>query len=97
MTTEHLLLIEVGDVQGLRVVCAQCRAAVVYKLDETIYLPGDCPGCQRPWANPGGQDVAQAAFKRLVTALKEWARVEHDAPYRFRFEIVQPLDAGKRP
>jgi hypothetical protein len=87
MTTEQVVLMDVGDVQALRVTCGNCRTAIVFRLDETIHLPSKCPSCSHGWTP---SQVGDPAFTRLVVALKEWARVDQDRqPFAVRLEIPQ--------
>ncbi len=59
-----------------------------FKLDETIYLRGQCPSCQRQaWADQDGPGVAGVALRRLTNALKEWRQAERGAPYEVRPEL----------
>jgi len=42
MTREHLLVMDVNEITGIRWECQKCRSAVTYRLNETIHLSQSC-------------------------------------------------------
>jgi len=52
MTREHLLVLDVNEITGIRWECNKCHAAVTYRLTETINLSQRC-GCGESFVDAG--------------------------------------------
>jgi predicted RNA-binding Zn-ribbon protein involved in translation (DUF1610 family) len=69
MTITKRLVVDLADIQALRIVCQTCQAVLSVKLTETVRVPADCPNCGAEWDKDasGGRTRPVAG---LVAALK---------------------------
>jgi hypothetical protein len=89
-------LLEVTDIQRLRIECRTCHAALLFSLDSRLQLPQRCPGCQEFW-DQSNAEQAMAAIARAINALRVWrdAVAEFKPPFTLRIELSE--DAPKPP
>jgi hypothetical protein len=69
MTITKRLVVDLADIQALRIVCQTCKAVLSLSLTETVRVPPTCPNCHADW------DEAQSGLQRrsvdqLAQALK---------------------------
>jgi len=98
MTSEHLLVVEPSDIRSLRIVCRTCHAAVSFRLDETLSLPAECPGCRSMWWDQVVHTTGPTAFNELIRGLKNWLRTERELKtvFQVQFEFSDVRLTGPR-
>jgi hypothetical protein len=96
MTIEHRMIFAVSDVLAIRMECARCHAAVSCKLDQTISVPDECPGCHQTWRDRAFPQAENQVLERLISAIKAMREVEHASGMRYglRLEFDAPRILG---
>jgi hypothetical protein len=69
MTITRRLVVDLADIQALRIVCGTCQAVLSVQLTETVRVPSDCPNCGAEWDKDQWGGRARPV-EALVTALK---------------------------
>lgn len=85
MTITRRLVVDLADIQALRIVCRRCHAVLSLRLTETVHVPADCPNCKAEW----NKDQAGQRFQpadALVTALKA------PAPHAYIVQLEFPAE-----
>ena len=83
MVKETRIIFEIQDVQGVRVRCSHCKAAIVLHLADSHAIPDACPSCLKDWRQT--RDNRYAA-SRLLSAMRDVLR-EQDAPMKVLLEL----------
>jgi uncharacterized paraquat-inducible protein A len=69
MTITRRLVVDLADIQALRIVCRTCKAVLSLSLTETVRVPAACPNCNAEWDQDGAGGRTRPAAQ-LVAALK---------------------------
>jgi hypothetical protein len=72
MTREHRLVLSLDEIQAVRWTCPQCKAAITFRLEETIRLPDQCPACNDPLM--GAVEEATKTAREFLRTLKAATR-----------------------
>ena len=95
MTPTNRLVLDLGDIQALRIECANCQTAISWQLDQTINLPDTCPNCNAEWMRTSGTQGAWTAVDGLIKAVKAALRQERDANRGFRLRLEFPAPPNR--
>jgi hypothetical protein len=76
MTREHILVLGLDEIQGIRLQCDLCNGAISFRLNETINIPQVCPGCRAPFVDAQSFSDYEA-ITRLVVAVKTMREMAH--------------------
>jgi transcription initiation factor IIE alpha subunit len=69
MTREHILVLGLDEIQGIRLQCDLCKGAISFRLNETINIPQKCPGCGAHFVEASSFSEYEAMMA-LVNAVK---------------------------
>ena len=70
MTREHILVLGLDEIIGVRLQCDSCKGAISFRLNETINLQQSCPSCGAAFVDAASFNEFQAMAK-FVAAAKE--------------------------
>ena len=45
MTRQHVVVLGLEEIVGIRWECDTCHSAISFRLDQTVQIPQGCPGC----------------------------------------------------
>jgi hypothetical protein len=86
MTTEQKLVMDLEDVQAIRIVCKKCLTAISYVLNEDYKgLAAVCPNCRETLWELGMKPSEPP--EHLIKVLHAWRDKEGTAPYRLCLEL----------
>lgn len=74
MTRERLLVLGLDEIHGIRWQCDACKAAMSFKVSDTVQVPQRCPACSAILVD--GNNYAEY---QSVVKLAEAVRVLRDA------------------
>jgi hypothetical protein len=83
VTITTRLIVDLADIQALRIVCQTCQAVLSLSLTETVRVPATCPNCGGDW-NETDLARQRRAVDALAKALKTPAT---DARFRVQLEL----------
>jgi hypothetical protein len=84
---EQIVVLNLSDVQGIRIECRKCRSSVSLRLNENeVQIPQVCPGCRADWTGFTTRQAFVAAHQLLEAIRHRWD--ELTPPFDIRFEVT---------
>jgi hypothetical protein len=92
MTVHRRLILDVRDLQTIRVVCSQCGGAVTAPATAPFNFPSACPSCRTTWADVMRPERTQSLLT-IIQAVQRHRQLEADGarlPCTLQFELDCP-------
>jgi len=87
MTRDDRYVIDVADLQTIRLECGACQTAVTLPLSADVSPPFQCPGCGKQWMISQSPDAQ--ALHRLIKSLRDLSAAASTMLLRVRFELTR--------
>jgi len=89
MTIEDRLVLAPEDIQGIRIECGSCGAALLIRPEKWGRVPSQCPHCNSTW-HLGDASVDLSNLNSFAHGLRALRATSSTAAFRLRLEIDRP-------